>query len=62
LGYAESSRCGGWAYDDDDDDDDVVVMKGVQLVMSAGPVAVEAETQMREDDVRTNKSGEVEST
>jgi len=59
LGYAESSRCGGWAYDDDDD---VVVMKGVQLVMSAGPVAAEAETQMREDDVRANKSGEVEST
>jgi hypothetical protein len=57
LGYAESSRCGGWAYDDD-----VVVMKGVQLVMSAGPVAAEAETQMREDDVRANKSGEVEST
>jgi hypothetical protein len=43
-------------------DDDVVVVKSAQPTMSASPVAAEAEKQMREDDARVNKSGEVEST
>jgi len=45
------------AYNDDD-----VVVKSAQPTMSASPVAAEAEKQMREDDARVNKSGEVEST
>jgi hypothetical protein len=41
--------------------DVMVLMKGAQLMMSASPVAAEAEQQMRKDDARVNKSDEVES-